>query len=282
MIKIVSAVKNLRYFILAEKYVASQEQIYCSLMERIQKKDSSVYVIVNRNFISCEILGVVSFTKGRSLTACINDYSDEVVEVLKAFLADRNVFSIIGEAKGVEQLEKIILETKGLKCDESRQMYLMKFNAEKENQLAGKENPVINKCKRTDEEELFPLQCAYSRQEVLPSWQEQNLALERFNFAMTLKNHYIFAVMENDKIVSKVQSNAITRKFIQIGGVFTKEECRGKSYASFLVNYAAKFALNQNKQCVLFVRTANESALHAYKKAGFEIVDDYKMVYYKA
>ena len=274
-LKIICAKENEILFNKAKDYLLEKEQSYCALMNRILHKDKSVYVITeNTNTVQ----GVFSYNSGHSFTAYIKAFTKEIKSQLKEFIKENFIFCITGEEEQVLEIEKIIYEVKKINPQDIREMYLMEFLTFDENY---KPPFTFYRCSINDEEEIFPLQCAYSLQEVIPEWKEQNLALERMNTEKILRNEIVFGVRQDNKIVSKVNTNAITENYFQIGGIFTLEAYRGKGYARELVKYFSYYARTQNKKIVLYVRRKNESALKAYLKAGYTIKSNYRIVYYK-
>ena len=274
-LRIICAKENDILFDKAKDYLLEKEQTYCTLMNRILKKDKSVYVILES---TDKVKGIFSYNSGHSFTAYIKTYTQNIKSLLKKFIKENFIFCITGEESQVLEIEKLIYEAKKITAQDIREMHLMEFLTFDENY---KPPLTFYRCSINDEEEIFPLQCAYSLQEVIPAWKEQNLALERMNTEKILRNEIVFGVREDNKIVSKVNTNAITENYFQIGGIFTLEDYRGKGYARELVKYFSYYARTQNKKIVLYVRKNNESALKAYLKAGYTIKSNYRIVYYK-
>ena len=269
----------------AEEFLSDYEKKYCALMERILQKESSVYVILKKDssFGFPQVAGVFSFNRGRSFTACIPDYNSKIKKLLRDFFRTHEVFSIIGESEGVKKIEQILYEYKNLLPAEIREMFLMEYNGSVPAAVELKEQgEKIKRCSGEDAEKLMPLQVNFSCEEVYPFWKKEvNLAAERFALDSTLKKQMVFAVVKNNYPVSRAQTNARTKNYFQIGGVYTLKEYRGRGYACQLVKTIADAAALENKKTVLYVRKENAGALRSYVKAGFNQSAEYRMVYYR-
>ncbi len=79
--------------------------------------------------------------------------------------------------------------------------------------------------------------------------------------------------------VSYAVFNAMLPDIVQIGGVWTPPELRGRSYARSVVAGSLLAARKQGvARAVLFADPANEAARRAYVFLGFRIVGDYGLV----
>src|SRR5438552_10624203 len=73
--------------------------------------------------------------------------------------------------------------------------------------------------------------------------------------------------------------NAMLPDIVQIGGVWTPPEFRGRGYARAVVAGSLLAARKQGvARAVLFADPANERARRAYQFLGFRIVGDYGLV----
>jgi predicted GNAT family acetyltransferase len=73
--------------------------------------------------------------------------------------------------------------------------------------------------------------------------------------------------------------NATLPDIVQIGGVWTPPESRGRGYARSVVAGSLLAAHQQEvRRAVLFANPANAAARAAYLSIGFEIVGDYGLV----
>ena len=67
---------------------------------------------------------------------------------------------------------------------------------------------------------------------------------------------------------------------MQIGGVYTDPEYRGRGYAAAVVRYLSQKAVSVGKRPVLYVNEVNTAAVKAYVKAGFAAGDRYRICYF--
>jgi len=73
--------------------------------------------------------------------------------------------------------------------------------------------------------------------------------------------------------------NAMLPDIVQIGGVWTPPECRGRGYARSVVAGSLVAARTQGvARAVLFADPLNAAARAAYLSIGFAIVGDYGLV----
>ena len=73
--------------------------------------------------------------------------------------------------------------------------------------------------------------------------------------------------------------NAMLADVVQIGGVWTPREFRGRGYARSVVAGSLLAARKQGvSRAVLFADPTNEAARRAYLFLGFRIVGDYGLV----
>ena len=126
----------------------------------------------------------------------------------------------------------------------------------------------------------MPLHLKFVRDEVLPEWQKISTAAELMSAERALKKFYVLALEKDGQFIAKAQTNAETKNYMQIGGVYTLKEFRNRGCAKILVSQIVKHALENKKGCVLYVRQENEHALSAYESCGFFCFDEMSMVYF--
>ena len=135
-------------------------------------------------------------------------------------------------------------------------------------------------CKKNDIEKIMPLHLKFVRDEVLPKWHKISPAAELMSAERALKKFYVVAVEKDGQFISKAQTNAETKNYLQIGGVYTLKEFRNRGYAKVLISQIVKHALENKKGSVLYVRQNNRYALSAYESSGFFCFDEMSMVYF--
>lgn len=270
-LKLIHVSEQKPLFVALEKFVLPHEKFCSVLYEKILLKDESVYAIMGD-----DIQGVFSFSRGHSFVCCIPKWNKEINKMISDFFKNRKVFCIHGEESDVLKVERILKDRYEQK--EIRNMFLMEYDGRVYIDGSG---PRTFVCGVEDCEKLMPLQTGFCREEVLPAWKEINLPLERMNLDKAVRNNTVYAVGDDSDIYTKANINMFSNKIIQISGVYTRNDLRGKGYASELVNRIALIAEKVGRKATLLVRQENIPAYNAYKKAGFGISGTYKIVYLK-
>ena len=139
----------------------------------------------------------------------------------------------------------------------------------------------IMRCTENDMENLFEIERNYLQDEVAVRGQKVSDAEVSMRLRQILKNQLYFALISDDRIVSKAYTNAIGKNWIQIGGVYTLFQFRQNGYAAHTVSTLCKRILQAHKNISLFVKTKNLPAQQLYRKIGFTFHSDYKIVYFE-
>lgn len=139
----------------------------------------------------------------------------------------------------------------------------------------------IMRCTENDMENLFEIERNYLQDEVAVRGQKVSDAEVSMRLRQILKNQLYFALISDDRIVSKAYTNAIGKNWIQIGGVYTLFQFRQNGYAALTVSTLCKRILQAHKNISLFVKTKNLPAQQLYKKIRFSFHSDYKIVYFE-
>ena len=139
----------------------------------------------------------------------------------------------------------------------------------------------IMRCTENDMENLFEIEKNYLQDEVAVRGQKVSDAEVSMRLRQILKNQLYFALISDDRIVSKAYTNAIGKNWIQIGGVYTLFQFRQNGYAAHTVSTLCKRILQAHKNISLFVKTKNLPAQRLYQKIGFTFHSDYKIVYFE-
>lgn len=203
-----------------------------------------------------------------------------IINLLSDFFSNRKLYCISGEALGTN-----IIALALKKCGKfpepvaQRKYTLMEFN-KNSSIIPDNTDFQIVPCNESHLEQIYPLQAYYDQIEVLPPNQPFNQDLCRKNLTKALKQNRVFGIYCNNEFIAKASINGISEKFWQIGGVFTKNEYRGKGCASNLTRHIASQAMLQGKRTVLFVKNGNTPAEKAYAKAGFMPIGKYEIFYY--
>jgi predicted GNAT family acetyltransferase len=144
---------------------------------------------------------------------------------------------------------------------------------------AGKK-PVFVRGKPADAERLMELQEGYEREEVMPPGDPFNRNTCLAGLTRNLGSQIIFFVRAGHEILAKAGTNARGFRWDQLGGVYTQPEWRGKGVATALVAHISRMRMAEGRKIALFVKTRNEPAICAYRKAGFRADVAFRISYF--
>ena len=299
---------NERTFSLAQSYLLPIEQKCVFLSQLVRKHSPDIYIILDKNpdnlnnsdkssqLINLQnILGV--FYLNKSLFHCfkdtskvnIADFTPLFYEILTQNQA--SIKNISGEKDGTDFFLEVIRNL----SENPDSTFTKKFNVKQINdyklmvlphqqfQQSQKlyNDDFIMRCTENDMENLFEIERNYLQDEVAVRGQKVSDAEVSMRLRQILKNQLYFALISDDRIVSKAYTNAIGKNWIQIGGVYTLFQFRQNGYAALTVSTLCKRILQAHKNISLFVKTKNLPAQQLYQKIGFTFHSDYKIVYFE-
>ncbi len=90
--------------------------------------------------------------------------------------------------------------------------------------------------------------------------------------AKLLQENVAFGLYEDGSLVSRALSHVRMPEGWGVSGVFTRQDRRGRGYASSVVSALAEAAFRETDSVMLFVRSDNAAAKSAYQKVGFSTV----------
>ena len=299
---------NERTFSLAQSYLLPIEQKCVFLSQLVRKHSPDIYIILDKNpdnlnnsdkssqFINLQnILGV--FYLNNSLFHCfkdtskvnIADFTPLFYEILTQNQA--SIKNISGEKDGTDFFLEVIRNL----SENPDSTFTKKFNVKQINDYKLMVLPhqqfqdsqklynddFIMRCTENDMENLFEIERNYLQDEVAVRGQKVSDAEVSMRLRQILKNQLYFALISDDRIVSKAYTNAIGKNWIQIGGVYTLFQFRQNGYAALTVSTLCKRILQAHKNISLFVKIKNFPAQQLYQKIGFTFHSDYKIVYFE-
>lgn len=297
---------NERTFSLAQSYLLPIEQKCVFLSQLVRKHSPDIYIILDKNpdnlnnsdkssqLLNLQnVLGV--FYLNKSLFHCfqdtskvnIADFTPLFYEILTQNQA--SIKNISGEKDGTDFFLEVIRNL----SEDPDSTFTKKFNVKQINdyklmvlphqqfQASQKlyNDDFIMRCTENDMENLFEIERNYLQDEVAVRGQKVSDAEVSMRLRQILKNQLYFALISDDKIVSKAYTNAIGKNWIQIGGVYTLFQFRQNGYAALTVSTLCKRILQAHKNISLFVKSKNFPAQRLYQKIGFTFHSDYKIVY---
>ena len=299
---------NERTFSLAQSYLLPVEQKCVFLSQLVRKHSPDIYIILDKNpdnsnnsdkssqLINLQnILGV--FYLNKSLFHCFKDTSKvNIADFTPLFYQiltqnQASIKNISGEKDGTDFFLEVIRNL----SENPDSTFTKKFNVKQINDYKLMVLPhqqfqdsqklynddFIMRCTENDMENLFEIERNYLQDEVAVRGQKVSDAEVSMRLRQILKNQLYFALISDDRIVSKAYTNAIGKNWIQIGGVYTLFQFRQNGYAALTVSTLCKRILQAHKNISLFVKTKNLPAQQLYQKIGFTFHSDYKIVYFE-
>lgn len=141
-------------------------------------------------------------------------------------------------------------------------------------------------CRRPQRDELelaARWRVAYSAEALGRSGGEEMLAAARSEIARLQEIRSQWILLENGRPVAYSAFNARLPDVVQIGGVWTPPELRGRGYARAVVAGSLLEARREGVcRAVLFTGVENVAARRAYEALGFRVVGDYGLVIFAA
>lgn len=299
---------NERTFSLAQSYLLPIEQKCVFLSQLVRKHSPDIYIILDNNpdnsnnsdkssqLINLQnVLGV--FYLNKSLFHCFQDTSKvNIADFTPLFYEiltqnQTSIKNISGEKDGTDFFLEVIRNL----SENPDSTFTKKFNVKQINDYKLMVLPhqqfqdsqklynddFIMRCTENDMENLFEIERNYLQDEVAVRGQKVSDAEVSMRLRQILKNQLYFALISDDRIVSKAYTNAIGKNWIQIGGVYTLFQFRQNGYAALTVSTLCKRILQAHKNISLFVKTKNLPAQQLYQKIGFTFHSDYKIVYFE-
>lgn len=132
---------------------------------------------------------------------------------------------------------------------------------------------------------LYQMVCTRFKRQVLPGIALQKLGKKQlqqmldltaltkpgpfYEHTMDFGNYY--GIMEGERLLAMTGERMKAKGFTEVSAICTQPDQVGKGYASILLQHACERIFSKGEQPFLHVRQDNPSALHVYKKFGFEI-----------
>lgn len=131
-----------------------------------------------------------------------------------------------------------------------------------------------------DLEGLFPLACAYEREEVLSPLHRFDPAAAKATQLRALREQRVYLAAERGRIVGRAQTNARGWARDQIGGVFVLPELRGRGIGRAVVQALLSEIFSAGRGAALFVKDGNEAARSLYEGLGFGDEGPFRVDYF--
>lgn len=186
------------------------------------------------------------------------------------------IYCIIGLSETVRFYTHAVKESVDTQID----YYLMKREAERP--LPKSSLPAGLQIRKLNEKYIqgvYQLEKDYQHEEVLVHPERFNSMAHLLHFRRQAKNQHILFASSGKQPIGKAGTNAIGINYVQIGGVFTDKEHRGKGIAKALMLRLLQDIHHSGRGAVLFVRKTNNPAVQLYLNIGFEIIGEYHITY---
>lgn len=138
-------------------------------------------------------------------------------------------------------------------------------------------------CKKAilgDLDKLMPIAEAYERSEVLTPIHHYDHDATSIHQEYSLKNHVVYIITHEGRIIARAQSNAKGLNFYQLGGVYVEPAHRGLGLGKLLIQSILADFYSIKKGVCLFVKKNNLSAIRLYSKLGLIKTGDYVVSYF--
>jgi predicted GNAT family acetyltransferase len=132
----------------------------------------------------------------------------------------------------------------------------------------------------SDIDKLFPLQAGYEQEEVLSKNGAFDPAVCRMIIEHIVTHDRILIAELGGHIVGKINTNAVTPTWFQIGGVYVLPAYRGLGIATRMTAVFTRGLRAEGKQVSLFVKKHKTNAHNVYNRVGFKRANDYRISYY--
>ena len=264
-----------------EAYLREREKLCvaaCSRFLRIGESGGHVWHLSGQDG---EIFALLLHTR-RSLFPVFNKNPDiPGPRFLSRFLGKVPIHALQGLREDAARLETL-MESQGYFAAERVEYELMGLdNAPRPETLkAASPNVILRPPLPEDEEALFALQSAYEQEEVLPANAIFDPAVCRVNLQHILSRERVLVAELNGQLVGKINTSAESFTRYQIGGVFVRPDCRGRGIGAKMTAAFVRNLLAQGRGITLFVKKRNAAACKVYRKAGFNVLADYRITYY--
>ena len=208
-----------------------------------------------------------------------DSYKKDILNFFANIMKGKKIKCISGESKGTDFFIRLF-DSLSKKPYQINNYKIMTIKGTDFTPVPLSNGDEIIRCTGNDIDELFNIQKKYLCEEVAPKGKVVTDLEVSMTLRQILKNQLCLAVVSDNEIVAKANTNAIGINWIQIGGVYTHPLYRRNGYAINLIYTICKRALKVNKKVSLFVKEKNIPAICLYKELGFNPECYYKIAYF--
>ncbi|NNM54136.1 MAG: GNAT family N-acetyltransferase [Spirochaetales bacterium] len=132
-----------------------------------------------------------------------------------------------------------------------------------------------------DAEEIFPLQEAYEKEEVLFDPADFCASSSYWLFQKQLQTHWNVVLEEDGIPLAKAGTNALIPDWGQLGGVFTRPDRRGEGLQRRVLQFLLAELARTGRGACLFVKVNNHRAQKLYQSLGFSVEGPFEITYWQ-
>lgn len=280
------------------KFVAKYELLCVQLAAHIKRSDKNIFAVFSDGSDSAELCGVLKITTvilhclPFSLEKAAVSMQEDFIASFSTFLTrhfseEQPILDCVNGIAAGSSLVMKALSRAGKNALQINDYTLMRLD---EKSFAGlSAYPLTNgekivRCKKdisaARKGQLLSLQERYEKEEVIPDCMTFNEDACRLRLLSALRTQSVLALERNGQLVSKVATNAVGFKYVQIGGVFTAPSFRRSHYSFNTLYVLLKKICRMGKSPVLFVKTNNVAANALYSALKFIPLCPYTIAYY--
>ncbi len=187
------------------------------------------------------------------------------------------IHSILGTERSVRACERLFQTPPSTRME----YHLMTAGASNVPRLACPEGLSISQAMPDDGSLLFKLQFDYEKEEVVIDREAHDPEVTMAHLRKNLSVQTILYAKHNGVLVAKGGTNAKGHTCHQLGGIYTLPEYRSRGIAQALVSRLCSLIAFDVPRVSLFVRIDNPAAIAVYRRLGFEIIDRFRISYYR-
>lgn len=279
---------------IAKEFVFNYEHLCVDLSSLLLKEFTNFFVLyecddldTQLNELNIEqILGVIYLNQ--SFLFCIpiidkilqkKNFSSEFFKLIN-LIKEKQIKMMMGESETCKTLLELLEHSK-IKPIQTTKYNIMILNEKPyfpPEKLSC--DDYIKSCTIDDYDDLFTLQKNFLIKEVALNNQKITDSSCDITLKQILKNQIVFALCSDSKFVSKVNTNAIGKKYVQLGGIYTDPLFRHNYYAWHLIYKISERIQKTNRKICLFVKERNNPAILLYKRIGFEEKGKLSIIYF--
>lgn len=263
------------------------EEFSVNLVSLLRQEERKFFSVIKDARLFCsneKIIGVACINDHGFFIYCFNLSSDEICKSVISTFNFNSIYGIMGEASFQKQLLNFLSKKLNIKAKTIVRYILMTKLKKTENI----DVPIlvhslkIDRANMMDVENLLDLQVGYEKEEVCQGKNEFPRAISLMNLEHILKNEITYFARLGNLCVSKTNTNAQGINYVQIGGVYTLPEYRGRGIASCVINALIDHInKKEGKNVSLFVKTCNTKAIKMYKRLGFKERGSFAISYFR-